>query len=124
MKVQSIYTSKILHKSLKFAADNGALFAASASLLFSAIRPAVILATPKTDKKNKQYASTKSIASSAIGYLLMFAASKPVERAIKNIDENPEKYLKKNTIQFLKSNEKALLASKNIHLLHKYLSLV
>ena len=112
MKVQSIYSSKILRKGLKFAADNGALFAAGASLLFSSLRPAIILATPNTDKKNKQYASAKSIASTLIGYALMFAASKPVAKAVENIDTHPEKYLNKKTIINLMSNEKKLLASK------------
>ena len=112
MKVQSIYNSKIFKKGLKFAAENGALFAASASLVFSTIRPIVILATPNTDNKNKQYASTKSIASTLVGYLLMFAASKPVARAVKNIDENPELYLKTSTVKNLKAAEKSLLSSK------------
>ena len=67
MKVQSIYNSRVLKKSLKFASENGALFAATASLAFSAIRPLIILATPKTDKENRQYASTKSIASTLTG---------------------------------------------------------
>ena len=93
MKVQSIYSSKILKKGLEFAATNGALFAASASLAFSTIRPLIILATPETDKENRQYASTKAMASTVIGYLMMLGISLPVARAVKNIDKNPEKYL-------------------------------
>ena len=57
MKVQSIYTNKLLKKGLEFAANNGSLFAAGTSLVLSSVaRPAVILATPHTDKKNKKYA--------------------------------------------------------------------
>lgn len=100
MKVQSIYNSKILKKGLEFASDNGALFTATASLALSTIaRPVAILSTPNTDKENKQYACAKSLASSAVGYLLMFAASSPIARAIKQIDKNPSKYLKKETMQ-------------------------
>ena len=59
MKVQSIYNSNIVKKGLKFAAENGALFAATASLVFSTIRPAVILSTPGTDNRNKQYVNSE-----------------------------------------------------------------
>jgi len=112
MKVQSIYSSKILKKCFEFAANNGSLFAATATLGFSAVRPLVILATPKTDKENKYYASTKSIASTLIGYVLMLGASKPIAKAVKNIDNNPTIYLKPSTIKNLKAGEKSLSASK------------
>lgn len=112
MKVQSIYNSRVLKKSLKFASENGALFAATASLAFSTIRPLVILATPKTDKENRQYASTKSIASTLTGYLLMLGASLPIANAVKNIDNNSDKFLKHSTIKHLKAGEKSLKASK------------
>ena len=111
MKVQSIYNSRVLKKSLKFASENGALFAATASLAFSAIRPLIILATPKTDKENRQYASTKSIASTLTGYLLMLGASLPIAKAVKNIDNSPEKFLKNSTIKHLKAGEKTIKAS-------------
>lgn len=54
MKVQSIYTNRFVKKGLKFAADNGSLFVASASLALSTVaRPLSIMATPNTDKQNK-----------------------------------------------------------------------
>lgn len=112
MKVQSIYSSKILKTGLRFAAENGALFAATASLAFSTVRPLIILATPKTDKENRQYASTKAMASTIIGYMMMLCASLPVAKAVKNIDKNPDKYLKESTINILKAGEKSLDASK------------
>ena len=109
MKVQSIYTNRFLRNSLEFAADNGALFVASASLALSTIaRPLSIMATPNTDKQNKKYACTKSLASSAAGYLLMLGVSMPVAKAIKNIDQNPSQYLKQETIKFLQNGEKSL----------------
>lgn len=112
MKVQAIYNSKILKRGLEFAADNGSLFVATASLALSTVaRPIAIMATPKTDIENKKYACAKSLASSATGYFLMLAASSPVAKAVKNIDKRPYEYLKKSTVENLKSGEKSLKAS-------------
>ena len=113
MKVQSIYNSRILKKGLEFAATRKALFVASTSFVLSTIaRPIAIMSTPKTDEQNKKYACAKSLASSAIGYLVMLGASLPVSNAIKKIGENPEKYLKSSTIKTLQAGEKTLLKSK------------
>ena len=113
MKVNPIYTSKIIKKGLEFAADNSALFAAGTTLVLStAIRPLSILATPKTDKENKKIACAKSISSSAIGYLLMLGISRPFARSIKAINQNPQKFLKKETIKNLKDGSKTLAKSK------------
>lgn len=112
MKVQAIYNSKILKKGLEFAADNGSLFVATASLALSTVaRPIAIMAAPKTDLENKKYACAKSLASSAVGYFLMLAASSPVAKAVKNIDKRPYEYLKKSTVENLKAGEKSLKAS-------------
>ena len=109
---KSAYNNKMLLKGLEFAANNSALFCATTSLVFSTIaRPAAILATPKTDKKNKRYACAKSLASSAVGYLIMFAASNPVARAIKKIDTNPSEFLNKSAVKNLKSGSKTLAKS-------------
>lgn len=113
MKVQPIYNSKILKKGLEFAAKNGTLFTATASLALSTVaRPLAILAAPKTDNENKKYASAKSLASSAVGYVLMLAASLPVAKAVQKIDENPSRYLKDTTIKTLQAGEKYLTKSK------------
>lgn len=113
MKVQPIYNSKIFKKGLEFAANNGTLFTATASLALSTIaRPVAILAAPKSDKENKKYACAKSLASSAIGYGLMLAASMPVANAVKKIDKNPLKYLKDTTVKNLQAGEKTLAKSK------------
>lgn len=113
MKVQSIYNNKLLKRGLEFAADNGSLFVATTSLTLSTIaRPIAIMSTPKADKENKKYAAAKSIASSAVGYLLMLTASLPLAKSMKKIDKNPTKYLKTETINTLKSGEKILAKSK------------
>ncbi len=113
MKVNSIYSSRIIKRGLEFAANNGALFAAGTTLVLSlGVRPLSILAAPKTDKENKKVACAKSITSSIIGYGIMLAASKPLSSAIKKIDAEPAKYLKKTTINALKNGEKSLSKSK------------
>lgn len=106
------YNNKALKKGLEFAAKNGTLFAATTTLTLSTIRPIAIMATPNTDKKNKQIASAKSITSTVTGYLIALACSRPLSRSIKNIDKNPEKYINTATIGTLKEGKKALIESK------------
>ncbi len=110
---QNTYKNKFLLNGLEFAANNGALFVAGTSLTLSTIiRPLVILATPKTDKQNKQLALIKSLASSAGGYLLILAASIPIAASIKKIDKNPAKYLNSRTIAKLGKGEPKITNSK------------
>ncbi len=112
MKVQAIYNNKILKKGLEFASDNSSLFVATASLALSTVaRPIAIMATPDTNIENKKYACAKSLASSAVGYFLMLAASSPVAKAVKNIDKRPYKYLKKSTVENLKAGANNLKSS-------------
>lgn len=110
---KGIYTSNAAKKTFKFAEENGALFVAATTFVLSTlVRPLVILATPDTDKENKRYAAAKSIASSIVGFGLMFAATKPLTKAIQKIDKNPEKYLSKKTIEKLKEKNHDLKNSK------------
>lgn len=109
---KGFYNNQFLLKNLKFAANNPSHYAAAAALAFSTIRPLAILATPKTDKENKKIACAKSLASSAIGYTVMAAASAPIADAIKKIDETPSKYLKKMTVKNLQNNAKDLSSSR------------
>jgi len=109
----NLYNSKMLKKTFEFASDNSALFCATTSLVLSSVaRPLAILATPDTDKENKNYAIAKSISSTAVGYLLMYLVSNPVSKAIKNIDKNPSKFLNNSTIENLKGSAKNLNSSK------------
>lgn len=117
MKVQSIYTSKILKKGLEFAADKSALFVGSVSFALSTVaRPVAIMSAPDTDKENKKYACTKSIASSAVGYGLMLCASLPVSKAIGKINANPSKYLKPATVKKLSKPTKFAFATQLFNL--------
>jgi hypothetical protein len=117
MKVQSIYTNKILQKGLEFASDRSALFVGSVSLALSTVaRPIAIMSTPHTDKENKKYACVRSLASSAIGYGLMLGVSLPVSNAIKNINDNPAKYLKPATLKHLSAPKKFNFATQLFNL--------
>lgn len=107
MKVQSIYNSKILKKGLEFAATKSSLFVGSVSFALSTVaRPVAIMAAPDTNRENKKYACTKSLASSAVGYALMVCASLPVSNAVEKIKANPSEYLKTNTLKNLSKQKK------------------
>lgn len=112
MSFNGFYNNKALKAGLEFAAKNGTLFAATTTLALSGIRPLAILATPNTDKKNKQIACAKSLTSSINGYLIALACSLPLSRSIKKIDKNPKKYLNNDTISALKEAGKTLTESK------------
>ena len=113
MKVQSIYTSRILKNGLEFAANNSLLFGATASFVLStALRSPLILLTPNTDMENKKYACAKSFASGAINYLAVLGISLPFCKALDNIEKKPDKFLKQETIKILKHGEKSLAKSR------------
>ena len=110
---KSIYTNRTFKKGLEFAADNGALFGATATLALSMFaRPVAIWLAPNTTKENKKVACAKSISSSVVGFLLMLGASLPIANSIKKIDKKPQKYLKNETINNLKDEGQALVKSK------------
>ena len=109
---KSIYTSKAVKRSLEFAADYGALFGAAATVGFSALRPVVIMSTPKTEKENREIASAKSIVSSVVGFSLISVLSLPLTNAIKKIDKKPERYLTKETIKTFQGFDKNFENSK------------
>lgn len=110
---KSIYTNRTFKKGLEFAADNGALFGATATLALSMFaRPVAIWLAPNTTKENKKVACAKSISSSVVGFLLMLGVSLPIANSIKKIDKKPQKYLKNETINNLKDEGQALVKSK------------
>ena len=100
---KSIYTNKALKKGLEFAAQDGAMFSATTILALSMLaRPAAIALAPHTDKENKKVACAKSLASSAAGYLLTLFVSTPFVNAMMKIDEQPQRFLKPETINNFK----------------------
>lgn len=111
---EKFYKSRTLKRGLKFASDNSALFIAGTSLALSTfVRPISILATPKTEKKNKELTCAKSIASALIGYLIMLSVSLPLAKGLKKIDANPTKYLTKRALKDYngKNSKSYMLAS-------------
>ena len=104
--------SKALLKTAEFAADNGALFAAGTSLVLSTfVRPIAILATPKAQKENKEYACAKSISSSLVGFGIMALISNPIIHAVQNIEGSPAEFLSEAAIQKLQGTAKNLTSS-------------
>lgn len=105
--------SNFAKKSLEFASNNGVLFAATTTLVLSTgVRSASILLTPKTEKENKKIACAKSIVSGLLEFFLSLAISAPIAAALKKIDVNPTKYLKKETIINLEQGVTGLKDSK------------
>jgi len=96
--------NKFLLKGLECVSEHGTSFAAATSLLMSlGVRPLAIYSTPNVEKENKQYACANSIASGLMKFAIVEAAALPVEYAVKKIDENPAKYLKKPFLSSSKS---------------------
>lgn len=118
-----ILKNKHVLKGLEKISEHGTTFAAGTSLFMSlTIRPLAIFATPDTEKENKQYAAANSICSGLIKFGMVEAIALPIELAVKNIDKNPEKFLKSQTIKNL-ANSKELANSRSYKLLTQILKL-
>ena len=112
-----LLNNKILLKGLEKVSEHGTSFAAGTSLAMSlTVRPFAINATPDVEKENKQYAIANSICSGVIKFGIVEAIALPIENAVKNIDQNPEKYLKPQTIKNLQETSKKLVESKSYKL--------
>ena len=118
-----ILKNKHVLKGLEKISEHGTTFAAGTSLFMSlTVRPLAIFATPDTEKENKQYAAANSICSGLIKFGMVEAIALPIELAVKNIDKNPEKFLKSQTIKNL-ANGKELTNSRSYKLLTQILKL-
>lgn len=112
--------NKALLKGLEMISEHGATFIAGTSAIMAiGVKPLSIALTPKVEKKNKQYAATESIASGLIKFAMVEAIALPVEKALKNIDKDPVKYLTKKTIENLKEPTKKLVDSTNYKVLNQ-----
>jgi len=106
-----IFKNKIVLKTLEGISKHPTSFAAGASLLMSlAVRPLAIYSTPDVEKENKQYAMADSISSGLMKFAIVEAVALPVENAVRKIDENPEKFLKKFTIKHLNQGQNQALS--------------
>lgn len=87
--------NKTILKGLEHISEHGTTFSATTSLIMSStVRVFAINSTPDTEKENKQYAMANSICSGLIKFAMVEAIALPIEKAVKNIDKNPQKYLK------------------------------
>ncbi len=110
--------NKILLKGLEKISDHGASFAAGVSFACAVgLRPLAISLTPKAKKENKDYACANSVASGLMKLLIAEGIAIPIENAISHIEKNPEKFLKKETIENLTKNSKDILSSKDFKFL-------
>ena len=128
MKLQAIgtkiLTNKHLLKGLEKVSEHGSSFGAATALAMSlTLRPLSILATPDTEKENKQYAAANSICSGLVKFAMIEAIALPLECAVKKIDKNPEKFLKPETIKKLLGETKSTLSSKSYKLLTQAIKL-
>ena len=111
---KNIWTNKAVLKGLETISDHSASFIAATSLLMaSCVRPLSIAHTPNVKKENKQHAIANSIASGLIKFAMVEAIALPIENAIKKIDKNPKKYLKRKTIETFQESAKSLSSSNN-----------
>ena len=106
------FTSHSIEKpvlgTLEKISDHGASFVLAASFVgASVIRPLAISLTPKTDTENKKYASAQSLSSALMKLLVAEVVALPVENAIKKIDENPQKYMNKKTVENFFNDKKS-----------------
>lgn len=110
-KPHKFYQNKIIQKSLLIAEKNNVAFSASFALLLTCIfRPASIMMLPGGKKNNddKKYAAAHSIASGFIGYVVAAAVSNPIADALKNVLDDPSKYIKnKDRATYLEASIKA-----------------
>ena len=113
-----------VHKVLKAANDNSAVFNAAFALgLAGVLRPATIYALPSKNKDDNAYAAGHSISSGLIGFGVSMLFNNPIAKAIKNVKANPEKYLKEDTIKNLGEVTKNGLAGKKVDIATKYINL-
>lgn len=105
----SFYNNKLLLKGLKYTSENAVLVTTGTTLVMSAIvRPIAILSTPNTAKRDKEYACSKSIASSAVGFGLTALIFNPISKAMNAISSAPSKFLTKKTIKNLSEKGKPI----------------
>lgn len=112
------YNNKTVLKGFEKIADHPGTFVAAASFFMAAaVRPLAVSLTPGVDKKNKQYSCANSLTSAVAKFALTEAVALPVEKAIKKIDKNPEKFMKPETIKQLKNGADDIVSSRQYKIL-------
>ncbi len=112
-----LLTNKKLLRGLEKISEHGATFSNLTMLAMTVgLRPLAIYLTPDVEKENKQYAMSNSIGSGLIKFALVESVALPLETLVKNIDKNPEKFLKPETIINLKKDAPELVKSRSYRL--------
>jgi len=120
----NIMTNKTILSGLAKLSEHGTSFAAATSLLMTTgVRPLVISVTPDVEKENRQYAMANSIGSGLIKFGIVEAVAIPLEMFIKKIDDNPQKFLKPDTIKFLGKNVKDFANSRSYRMITQTMKL-
>ncbi|MBE7713541.1 MAG: hypothetical protein E7Z87_07345 [Cyanobacteria bacterium SIG26] len=121
---EKILKNKTLLNTLAKVSEHGTTFSATTALVMStAVRPLAIYSTPDVEKENKQYAMANSICSGLIKFGMIEAVALPIEYAVKKIDNNPEKYLKSQTVKNLTSGVNDLATARSYKLLTQIIKL-
>ena len=121
---KGVLNNKYLLKGLEKVADHSTTFIAATTLAMAVgVRPLSIALTPKVERENKQYAIANSIASGLVKFAMVEAIALPIEKAVKNIDKNPNNYLSKETISVLKGRANNLKEAKNYKVLTQFFKL-
>ncbi len=128
MKLQAlgtkILTNKHILKGLEKVSEHSSSFGAATALAMSlTLRPLSIMATPDTEKENKQYAAANSICSGLVKFAIIEAIALPLEYAVKKIDANPSKFLKPETMKNLFGSATESAGSRSYKLLTQTLKL-
>lgn len=117
-----IYTNNYIKKLFIMADNSQSVFGALFALVLTGIfRPATIIALPgqKKNKDDKKYAAAHSVASGIIGYIIALAISSPIAKAMKKLEDEPEKFLKKDTLKYLRKKGAVNTAKKYVNILHE-----
>ena len=117
--------NKLILSALEKISDNSATFvglsAVGASML---LRPLAIKMTPNVKKENKKHSIANSIASGAVKLVTTCALSIPIEKAVKNIENSPKKFLVEQSNKFLKDKKSFNFASQLLKLSSNIISAI
>lgn len=121
-KQGKLFTSETLRKFFIMADNSQSVFGALFALILTGIfRPATIMALPgqKKNKDDKKYAAAHSVASGLIGYGIALIISSPIAKAMKKLEDEPDKFLTKYTVRYLRKKGAVNTAKKYVNILHE-----
>lgn len=90
-KTGGITTKSLVHKFIQSADNSGLYEGLIAPVLACFIRPISILSLPGSEKRDKQYAASQSIATGIVSFVSSMLIYTPLDEAIKNVNKNLEK---------------------------------